>query len=152
MSQAIEGSVGRNGGSRLAAAPSRSAVRRRYRCSSRGIPPSPITTKSQSRLPHLEQRSRLPHVGTDTADPCRSTSAAMSASVRYRHSLHQQTSRTPARRALPRVIRPVSLSKRRRFMVQSLTSGAVTLAGIAGKIMRLRANESRATLESTNLR
>jgi len=37
-------------------------------------------------------------------------------------------------------------------MVQSLTSGAVTLAGIAGKIMRLRANESRATLESTNLR
>jgi hypothetical protein len=35
-------------------------------------------------------------------------------------------------------------------MVQSLTSGAVTLGGIAGKIMRLRASEARAMLKSTN--
>ena len=63
----------------------------------------------------------------------------------------QQTSRTPARSAVPSVIGPVSLSKRRRFMVQSLASGAITLAGIAENHM-LHTSEARAMLKSTNLR
>jgi hypothetical protein len=75
---------------------------------------APLTTKSTSRSPQIEQRRKRAQSGTGIVDPWCATWVATSGSAWWPQLLHHTMSRTLAASAWPKVIGDDSLSCRDR--------------------------------------